>query len=127
MANTLPFDPSVQYVAAGATLSSQSLAAGGNVSFVADFSSNQLGGWVGVIGTGGSAVAGTSGLQVQILAATDTTNYGAYQGPYVVPMVVSTATPYPIGPLPMGKFKVTLSNLDSTNAITVSGAANPIG
>ena len=127
MANTLPYDPSVQYVAAGATLTSQTLAASGNVSFIADFSSNQLGGWVGIVNTGGTAVAGTSGLQVQVLAATDTTNYGTYQGPYVITTVASTATPYPIGPLPMGKFKVTLTNLDATNAVTVSGAANPIG
>jgi hypothetical protein len=118
----LQYDPSVTLGTAGVPLSSQALAANTAVSFTADFSTSSLGGFVQVWNTGGVTVAATNGLQVQVFATADTTpNYDTipFGGVnFTIVTVASTAARQSFF-LPTGKFRVTLTNLDVTNGITV--------
>jgi hypothetical protein len=81
-----------------------------------------LAGRVQVWNTGGGTVASTNGLQVQILSTSDGTNYDtiAYAGSTIT-TVVSTAVRASYD-LPPGQYKLSLTNLDATNAITVEAS-----
>ena len=125
----LSSDPSVTYNAAGNVLAtSTSIAAiSSNSGNVVDFSSNALGGWVQVTNTGGGTVNSTNGCQVLVYAAGDSTpHYDTVAlWTFVIATVVSTAARQSIF-LPTGKYSITLSNLDPSNAITAGITANPI-
>lgn len=118
--------PTTTYNAAGNALSSQSLGASGTVTATVDFSSSTLSGWVSVSNTGGGTVAGTNGCKVEIFAACDSTpNYDTTSLPaYTIATVVSTAKRQSVL-LPNGKYQFKLTNLDASNAITVSITSNP--
>jgi hypothetical protein len=119
--------PSVTYSAAGNILATSTSISGGgtNTSAVVDFSTTSFGGWVAVTSTGGGTVAGTSGLRADFYPSCDSTpNYAnnAIQT-ITVPTVVSSTRRGAIwlGP---GKYSVTLTNLDASNAITAGITAN---
>lgn len=124
---SLLYDPSVTWNAAGNALSSQALGASSSVSFTVDFSSNSLGGWLQVWDTGGSSVSSTSGLQVQVFPAGDSTpDYDTVAcWTYTITTVASTVARQSIL-LPTGKYSVKLTNLDATYGITVEATSNPI-
>jgi len=77
--------------------------------------------------TGGGTVATTNGLQVQVFSTSDGTNYDtiAYGVNSVIATVASTAAraSWDLGP---GQYKLTLTNLDVTNAITVEATLGTI-
>jgi hypothetical protein len=81
-----------------------------------------LSGRVQVINTGGSAVASTNGLQVQVFSTSDggtTYDTVAFGGTnFVITTIASTSTPLSFD-LPPGQYKIKLTNLDASNAITV--------
>ena len=80
-----------------------------------------LAGRVQVWNTGGGTVASTNGLQVTAFSTSDGTNYDtvAFGGTgFVIATVVSTAALASFD-LPPGQYKIKLTNLDVTNAITV--------
>jgi hypothetical protein len=125
----LQYDPSATLNAHGNALTSASLAANTAVSFTVDFTSSTLGGFVQIWNTGGGTVAATNGLQVQVFATADTTpNYDTipFGGVnFTIATVTSTAARQSFF-LPTGKFQVTLTNLDVTNAITVEATKAPV-
>lgn len=124
---SLSSDPSVTYNSAGNAVSSASLGAGASTTFVADFSSNMLGGWVQIWDTGGASVATTNGLQVQVFPAGDNTpGYDTVAiAQFTITTVASTVEKQSI-PLPMGKYQFKLTNLDASNGITIEATTNPI-
>jgi hypothetical protein len=78
-------------------------------------------GRVQVWNTGGATVATTNGLQVTVFSTSDGTNYDtiAYGGTgFVIATVASTAALASFD-LPPGQYKIKLTNLDTSNAITV--------
>jgi hypothetical protein len=81
-----------------------------------------------VINTGGGTVATTNGCQVQVFSTSDGTNYDTvpFIGPFVITTVVSTAEPASYE-LPPGQYKLKLTNLDTTNAITVEATLGTTG
>jgi hypothetical protein len=90
-------------------------------------SQNSLGGWVQVTPKGGSAVSTTSGCQVSIYTAGDSTPHYDYYATIqqTIAIVANTATPLS-WLLPTGKYSITLTNLDATNAITAGITSNPV-
>jgi len=125
----LQYDPSVTLNTRYNAYSSQSLAAATSTTFTADFSSNSLGGFVQVWNTGSGSVAGTNGCQVQAFATADTgPNYDtvAFAGTnFTITTVASTAAAQTVF-LPTGKYKIQLTNLDASNAITVGATTAPV-
>lgn len=123
----LPATPTVTYGAPGSALASQALAASGSVSFNVDFSTS-LGGWISPVNTGGATVGATNGCQVAVFAARD--NVPAYDTiattMYTIPTVASSTAAMTTGLLPPAKYRVTLTNLDTANGITVAAAAHPV-
>lgn len=124
---SLAATPTTTYNAQGNILAAGTSIAGNgsNSASIVDFS-NTLGGEVGVTVTGGGTVAATSGLRVEVHPALDSTpNYSTVARPQIdLTTVVSTTTSYSVR-LPNGKFRVKLTNLDATNAVTVSVTSNP--
>ena len=124
----LSSDPSVTYNAEGNILAtSTSLgASASNTGNIVDFSSSSLGGWVEIYSKGGSSVAATNGCQVSVYAAGSTTTYGTIA--IYSPSIANTANTVALLSilLPTGKYSITLTNLDATNAITVGITSNPI-
>ena len=122
-------DPSVTFNAQYNALASGSLSASGTTTFTADFSSSKLGGFVQIWDTGGATVAATNGCQVQCFATADTgPNYDtiAFAGTsFTITTVASTAAAESFF-LPTGKYKVQLTNLDATYAITVGATTAPV-
>lgn len=110
--------PSMTFNTAANVLSSASLAASGTITANLDFSS-KFEGQVQVWNTPGGTVAATSGVQVDVFEAVDSTpNYdtiACYS--MVIPSVVSTAARATIK-LGTGKYQIKLTNLDATNAVT---------
>lgn len=126
---SLSSDPSVTYNAQGNVLAvtTSITASGSNTGNIVDFSQNALGGWVQVTPKGGSAVSSTSGCQVSIYAAGDSTPHFDYY-PIIqqtIAIVANASTPLS-WLLPTGKFSITLANLDASNAITAGITANPV-
>jgi hypothetical protein len=121
--------PSVTYNAAGNILPTTTSIAGGasNTSGVVDVSSNSLGAWVQVTATGGATVGATSGCQVAVRPAGNSSpNYDTIAlSSFTVPVAVSTAARASLL-LPTGKYVIALTNLDPTNAITAGITSNPI-
>lgn len=79
-----------------------------------------LSGSVQVLNSPGGTVAATAGVQVQIFRSTDGTNYGPT--PYTsttIPSVASTtaSADFDLGP---GQYKLIATNLDVTNAVTIT-------
>lgn len=70
--------------------------------------------------TGGVSVAATNGLQVQLFSTSDGTNYDTifYGVNSTITTVASTAS-LASWDIPPGQYKLTLTNLDVTNAVTV--------
>lgn len=124
---SLSATPTTTYNAAGNILATgTTLAASGtNTTSIIDYS-NTLGGEVGVTVTGGGTVAATSGVRVEVQPALDSTpNYSTVARPQIdLTTVASTVTSYSVR-LPNGKFRIKLTNLDATNAVTVSVTSNP--
>lgn len=121
--------PSVTYAASGDILSSTSIAGGAtNSTSVVDFTSSLVGGWVGVTNAGGGTVAATNGLRVDVFPALDSTpNYATVAMPsFTIGTTVSTTTSlgFFLGP---GKYKVSLTNIDATNAVTATVTSGPTG
>ena len=110
--------PSMTFNTAANVLSSASLAASGTVTANLDFSA-KFEGQVQVWNTPGGTVAATSGMQVDVFEAVDSTpNYdtvACYS--MVIPSVASTAARATIK-LSTGKYQIKLTNLDATNAVT---------
>ena len=84
-------------------------------------------GRVQVIDTGGATVAATNGCQVQIFSTSDAgTTYDAVPFVFfVIPTVASTAQAASVD-LPPGQYKLKLTNLDTTNAITVEATLGTV-
>jgi hypothetical protein len=126
---SLTADPSVTFNAAGNILAvSTALAASGvNSGSVVDFSVNSLGGWIQITDIGGGSVSATSGLQVQVFPAGDSTPHYDSVAIYTftITTVASTTSRQSIL-LPTGKYSITLTNLDATNGITVGITSNPV-
>jgi hypothetical protein len=126
---SLSSDPSVTYNSQGNILAtSTSIAASAShPGSIVDFSSSSLGGWVQVTPTGGSAVATTNGCVVSIYPAGDSTPHYDYYAIFqqTIGIVASTATPLSFL-LPTGKYSISLTNVDATNAITAGITSNPI-
>jgi hypothetical protein len=81
-----------------------------------------LSGRVQVWNTGGGTVATTNGLQVQVFSTADGTNYDSvgFGGlNFVIATTASTATLQSFD-LPPGQYKIKFTNLDGTNAVTVT-------
>lgn len=115
--------PSMTFGAVANALASQSLAAGASVNCDIDFSAVFLG-QVTVKNTPGGSVSSTRGLKVEPLVgfgASGTAEYSTLPvGSFQLPsQTASTLESLPIvlGP---GKYRVKLTNLDATNAVTVS-------
>jgi hypothetical protein len=73
-----------------------------------------------VASTGGATVATTNGCQVQVLSSSDggtTYDVVPYIGPFVIATVASTLESASYD-LPPGQYKLKLTNLDTTNALT---------
>lgn len=80
-----------------------------------------LSGRVQVWSKGGGTVAATNGCQVQVFSTSDGTNYDTVPFAaisFVIANAVSTQY-YQSFELPPGQYKLTLTNLDTVNAITV--------
>ncbi len=125
----LTADPSVTMGTTAGALASQSLAASAAVSFIADFSSSLLGGVIQVGSKGGVTVAATNGCLVQAFSTCDGgTTYDniAFGGVnFIIANAVSTQY-YQSFTLPTGKYKITLTNQDATNAITVQATTSTV-
>jgi hypothetical protein len=125
----LSSDPSVTYNSQGNILAtSTSIAASAaHTGSIVDFSSSSLGGWVQVTPTGGSTVATTNGCQVSIYPAGDSAPHYDYYPLFqqTIAIVASTATPLSFL-LQTGKYSITLTNVDATNAITAGITSNPV-
>jgi hypothetical protein len=77
----------------------------------------------------GATVAATAGLQVQVYSSSDGgTNYDstAYATGPALPAVASTVASASID-LPPGQYKLALTNLDATNAVSVSASLGTVG
>lgn len=100
-------------------LSSQSLAAGATVTADRDSSTKFLL-KLQIKNTGGGTVAATNGLEVSILQNTSTTpRFDTEANPkFIIPTTVSTEKEQTIT-LGTGHYRISLKNLDVTNAITV--------
>jgi hypothetical protein len=129
---SLPAAPTFTPGSAGNVLPSASLAAGATVTKVfyvgvsgqagaqgSITTGSAVAGRLQVWDTGGGTVAATNGLLVQILSTSDGANYDtiAYAGSAIT-TVASTAVlaSYDLQP---GQYKLSLSNLDATNAVTI--------
>lgn len=78
-----------------------------------------LAGRLQVWNTATGTVAATNGCQVQILSTSDGTNYDTIQyAGFTITSVASTSELQSID-LPNGQYKLKLTNLDTTNNITV--------
>jgi hypothetical protein len=102
-------------------IASGSLAASGTTSFNLDIKT-KFEARLQVKNTGGGTVAGTNGVQVDVFRYVD----GSTSNPdtvsirsFVIPTTVSV-TKYRSLALPTGHYKILLTNLDTTNAVTVS-------
>jgi hypothetical protein len=121
---SLGSDPSLNPGTTGNAKASASLAASGTVSFVVDFSTNVLGGFVQIWDTT-TTVAATNGLTVQAFSTPDGTNFDTI--PFggvnftIAPAASSTARQTFF--LPTGKYTITLTNLDATNAVTIQATS----
>jgi hypothetical protein len=124
---SLNADPSVTLGSTGNAKASSSLAASGTVSFVVDFSTSTLGGFVQIWDTT-TTVAATNGLAVQAFATADGTNFDTVPFGAVnftmSPAASSTARQSFF--LPTGKYTITLTNLDATNAVTIEATSAPV-
>jgi hypothetical protein len=125
---SLSADPSITYNSEGNILAtSTSIAASGTSSGnIVDYSAS-LGGWVTVTYTGGSSVAGTNGVTIDVFPATDSTpHYASTANPAFGPLAVTASTTlrYTFW-LGMGKYSISLVNADATNAITAGITSNP--
>jgi hypothetical protein len=109
--------PVMTFGAPGNRLASGALAAGANVAFALDYSA-RIGGLLQVAATFGT-VAAVAGLQIDVYRRIGT-------GPVADSIAVSTYTiPATAGTpqrkslaLPTGRYSVTLTNLDSANALS---------
>jgi hypothetical protein len=126
----LQYDPSVTFNTAGnAIASGTTIAASGSTSFTADFSSNSLGGFIQIWDTGGATVAATNGLTVAAYTTADTTPnwdtviFGGVN--FTIATVASTAARQSFF-MPTGKYKIVLTNLDASNAISVEATTAPV-
>lgn len=126
---SLTADPSVTYGASGNVLATTtSISAGAsNTGNIVDFSTNTLGGWVQVTETGGGTVASTNGCQVSIYPAGDSTPHydSSAMWTYIIPTLANSVSRQSIL-LPTGKYSITLTNLDATNAITAGITSSPL-
>jgi hypothetical protein len=124
---SLSADPSVTLGSTGNAKASSSLAASGTVSFVVDFSANVLGGFVQIWDTT-TAVAATNGLTVQAFATADGTNFDtvAFGGVNFTMSPAASSTARQSFFLPTGKYTITLTNLDATNAVTIAATSAPV-
>jgi hypothetical protein len=127
---SLQYAPSVTFSAPGNAIAlGTTLAAGASTNLTVDFSQNMLGGFVQFWATGGSVVASPSGLQVQGFTTADTApnwdtiSFGALN--YVIPFL-ATATARQTIQLSTGKYRFTLSNLDTSNPITIGVSTAPM-
>lgn len=117
--------PTTTYSSHGNAYTSGSLAASGSANFDADYSSAKYGGWTQVWNTGGGTVASTNGLQIDVYPYGDSTPNADTESmfSYTLPTVASTAKRKSFF-LPNGKYKIVLTNLDTTNAITIEATTN---
>ncbi len=107
-------------------LASQALALSANVTFNIDVST-KFEGQLGCKLTTGGTVQASKGLQIDIypLALTGTYATIAEQS-YVMPNTAITSTYYLVMKVGTGKYQVKFTNLDTANAITVSGTLNSV-
>jgi hypothetical protein len=115
--------PSMTFGAQAGALSSQSLAASGTVTFDVDASA-KFAVAVQVKDTGGGSVAATNGLKIEVFrlfGAGPTADTIAVTS-FAITTVASTAS-YQSFELPTGKYRVKLTNLDASNAVTVEATA----
>ena len=121
--------PTVTYNTAGNILAtSTSISASGtSTGNIVDFSSACFGGWLEAVDTGGGTVAATNGLRVDVYAlGNSASSYSTTpMTTFTITTVTSTVKRQAIL-LPTGKYSVTLTNLDATNAITAGLTSNPI-
>lgn len=119
--------PTVTYNSEGNILASTSISGGANsAGNIVDFSAAKYGGWLGIKNTGSGTVASTNGLQVQVFPATDSANYATIpMRTFVIPTIASTPARQGI-PLGIGKYSVTVTNLDTTNSTTAAITGDPI-
>jgi hypothetical protein len=118
--------PTYTQNATGNALTSQSLGAGANVTFDLDIST-KFADEVAISNTPGGTVAATAGLQVnwfrKIGTAPDIDTEPV--GGFVIPSVASTLKVASLE-LPTGFWRIKLTNLDATNAITVKATQDAI-
>jgi hypothetical protein len=121
-------DPTITYNSAGNVLAGTTSIAASSSSTgnIVDFSTSLLGGDICVRATGGSTVASTNGCQIQIFKAGDSSPHYDTVATFTqtLAMTASTASQLTIS-VPTGKYSVSLTNLDSTNAITAGITSNP--
>lgn len=110
---------SMTFGAQAGAKASASLAASASATFDLDFSA-KYGGRCQVKNTGGGSVSATNGLKVEafgLFGAGPTADTIAFPS-FTITTVVSTAN-YQSFELPPGKWRVKLTNLDASNAVTV--------
>jgi hypothetical protein len=118
--------PVMTHGAQAGALASQALAAGASTTFVVD-SSTKLEAQIQIKNSGGATVSATNGCQVQAFR-----RFGA--GPvndtvpvtnFAIDTVASTAS-YQSFALPTGRYLIKLTNLDTSNAITVEATLSTV-
>lgn len=118
--------PSVTENSAANADASASLAASASRTFDVDFRS-KFGGEIQIKLTGGGTVAGTNGLKVEWFLNNGTASQvdTKARGSFIIPAVVSQ-TDYQSFALPTGRWRVKLTNLDASNAVTASATTTTI-
>lgn len=123
----LTADPTVTYNTQGNVLSAATITNGTpNAGNIADFSNANLGGWVSVNCTPGTASA-TNGIQVQVFPAGDNTPHYDTVAIDTFTIAQTTSTVAQQSRFyPSGKYSITITNLDATHTVAVSITASPI-
>lgn len=122
------FAPVMTFNAAGNVIASGSLAGGASTNANVDVSA-KFAGIVTVTNTPGGSVSSTRGVQIQIFnryGSTPTTAPTAMITITLPSASASTAESAPPIALPPGKYNVTLTNLDASNAVTVAATMDTI-
>src|SRR5690349_6281329 len=112
--------PSMTFNAEGNVRASGSLAASANATYDLDFSA-LFEGQVTIENTPGGTVATTRGLKVEFLPGFGTTpSYATIpELPYTLPSATASTLESKTFYLPTGKYRLRITNLDASNAVTV--------
>jgi hypothetical protein len=124
---SLSTDPSMTANSKGNIINNVTVTNGTPQTATIDFSTNSLGGFVQVWNVPGTAST-TSGLQVQIFATADGTNFDtvAFAGTnFTIPSVTSTTAVQSVF-LPTGKYQINLQNLDASHTVAAYVTSAPV-